>query len=106
MGADLRPLGREQVSPAVGLLADHSGTIATGGTSQELLPANTERCYMLFQNHSDTDMWIVPGDGPAVAGQPSIKIGAGMAYTPNFIDRRAWHVLCATTGKAYTCKQA
>ncbi len=105
MPTDLRSLGREQVSPAVGTLTDHSGTLTTGGTSQQLMPANTERSYFMFQNHSDIDMWLVPGDGPAVAGQPSIKVGAGMAYTPAFIDRREWHVIGATTGKAFTCKE-
>jgi len=105
MSADLRAYGRGQVSPAVGTLNDFSGTITAGGTSQQLLPANPNRNYFLFQNHSDIDLWLVPGVGPAVAGQPSILVGAGVAYTPGFVDRRAWHVMGATTGKAFTCKE-
>jgi hypothetical protein len=103
-GAKLRSLGREEVGPITGELIDRSGTITTGGTSQEAVPANFERSYLTFQNHSDTDMWLNYGTA-AVAGQPSIKVAAGMNWTPAFVDQRALNVLCATTGKAYTCKE-
>jgi hypothetical protein len=49
-------------------------------------------------------MWLNYGI-PAVAGQPSIKVAAGMNWTPSFVDQRALNVLCATTGKAFTCKE-
>ena len=59
----------------------------------------------MFQNHSDEDQWLNYGVA-AVAGQPSIKVAAGQAYTPAFVDTRAVNVIGATTGKAFTCKEA
>jgi hypothetical protein len=103
-GAQLRSLGREEVGPITGELIDRSGTITTGGSSQTVAAANFDRSYLSFQNHSDTDMWLNYGI-PAVAGQPSIKVAAGMNYTPAFVDQRALNVLCADTGKAFTCKE-
>lgn len=103
MSADLRNLGREQAGPIVGILESASGTIAAADTSQELMEANTERSYLLFQNLSDADMWLVPGDGPATAGQPSIKIAAGQTFQPWFVDRRAWQIICDTADAPYTC---
>lgn len=105
MGADLRNLGREQTGPITGTLQDASGSIVTGGTSQVALPASVEREYLYFQNVSDTAMWL-DFEEPAVAGHPSILVPAGGTYEPKFVDRRALNVLCATTGKSYTCKWA
>lgn len=100
-GADALPLA---AGPIVGELTDRSDTIDTGGAAQQVAAANASRRYLLFQNHSDTDMWINFG-ADAVASQPSIKIAAGVAYTPTFVDTRAISVICATMGKAYTCKE-
>ncbi len=105
MPARLRTIGREECGPVTGTLDDASGSITTGGTSQVVVAENFDRSYLLFQNHSDTDMWLNFG-AAAVAGQPSIKIPAGVAYTPSFVDNRSVNVLCATTGKQFTCKQA
>ncbi len=52
---------------------DYSGTITTGGTAQLVLPRVTTRSYVLFQNISDTDMFL--GWGPATA-IPTITSGA------------------------------
>lgn len=100
-GADALPLA---AGPIAGQLTDRSDTIDTGGTAQQVAAANASRRYLLFQNHSDTDMWINFGTD-AVASQPSIKIAAGVAYTPTFVDTRAISVICATMGKAFTCKE-
>jgi len=104
MSAALRVIGREEVGPITGQLVDRSGTITAGGTSQKIAEKWPERSYFVFQNHSDTDMWIQFG-GAAVADQPSIKVGAGIAYTPSFVDVRDIWVICATTGKKFTCKE-
>ena len=85
---------------------DRSGTITAGGTSQQVAAANTSRRYLVFQNHSDTDMWLNFGTA-AVATQPSVKIIAnGGYYEPLVAPLGTVNVLCATTGKAYTCKEA
>jgi hypothetical protein len=87
-------------------ITDRSGTITAGSTSQQVAAANTARRYFVFQNHSDTDMWINFGV-TAVATQPSVKIFAGGgAYEPLVAPTEAVHVICATSGKAFTCKEA
>jgi len=85
---------------------DRSGTITTGAASQVVAAANTARRYLIFENHSDTDMWIDFGTA-AVATQPSVKIYAnGGSYEPLVAPTGSVNVICATTGKAYTCKEA
>lgn len=92
--------------PASLPFVDRSGTITTGGTSQVACVANNNRAYLLFQNHSDTDMWLNFGTA-AVADQPSIKIFAnGGVYEPLVAPTGTVNVICATTGKKFTCKEA
>lgn len=87
-----------------GAFTDRSGTITLGGTSQQAAAANTSRRYLIFQNISDTTMWLNFGTA-AVATQPSIQIVAGGNYEPLVAPTQAVNVLCATTGKAYACKE-
>ncbi|MDO8614615.1 MAG: hypothetical protein Q7T33_02625 [Dehalococcoidia bacterium] len=93
--------------PVAGSQTDRSSTITTGGTSQQVMAANSSRKYLFFQNVSDTDMWINFGTA-AVATQPSIyvKTLTGYVLEGSFVDTQALNVLCATTGKAYTAKEA
>lgn len=85
---------------------DRSGSIDTGGVSQEVAAANTSRRYLVFQNHSDTDMWLGIG-AAAVADEPCVKLYAnGGVYEPLVPPTEAIHVICAGTGKKFTCKEA
>lgn len=85
---------------------DRSGAITAGGTAQwAVVSPNLNRRYFVFQNHSDTDMWINE-DTVAVAGQPSIKVAAGGYYEPLVPPLGKISVICATTGKQFTCKEA
>lgn len=104
MSTNLRVLGREESGPITGSWTDRSGTIITGGTAQDVAAINYDRCYLLFQNHSDTDMWL-NFDVDAVADQPSIKVPAGYTYVPSFVHFGRISVLCVTTGQAFTCKE-
>ena len=88
------------------LFTDRSGTITAGGAAQWAVPSsNLSRRYFVFQNHSDTDMWINENIA-AVATQPSIKVAAGGYYEPLVPPVGKISVFCATTGKAFTCKEA
>jgi hypothetical protein len=105
MAADQKIKARHAVSPAIGVLDDRSGTIATANTSQQLMPANTERCYWTLQNQSETaDLWVQYG-GAAVVGQPSIRVGPLETYTPSFIDRRVIQIISDTIAVPFTCKE-
>jgi len=84
---------------------DASSTITTGGTAQTILVANSARTGISFQNISDTDMYLNT-TGTATAGAGSYLIKAGGAYVTDYgaKDSQAISLLCATTGKAFTCK--
>lgn len=94
-------------SPLSGSLVDDSGAIASGGAAQQVAPANATRRYFFFQNNSDTVMWINFGVA-AVANEPSIKIAPGATYEnpAHFCQNDFVSVMCATTAKTYTCKEA
>lgn len=89
-----------------GTLIDRSGTITAGGTAQQVMAANTTRQYLLFQNTSDTDMWINFG-AVAVAASPSVKVtpGGDFEMERSFVSTQYVSVFCATTGKTFTAKE-
>lgn len=91
-------------------LTDGSGTIAVGGTSQQVFTENRGRMYLLIQNVSDTTMWINFGVA-ANANQPSIQLVAGAAIEfsaggTGVIPSSTVNILCSAAGKAFTAKQA
>lgn len=89
-------------------LSDHSGTIGAGGTAQTIIPANTSRRYLLVQNVSDAVMWVDIG-ATAVESQPSILLlanGGSLVFEGAFIPTGLVSVRGATTGKAFTAKEA
>lgn len=91
---------------AKGPLIDGSGTIVAGGVSQQIFAARPLRGYLNFQNVSDTRMWINFGS-PATQGQPSylIEPDGYFIMDGSFIDNETVNVICASAGKAFTCKQ-
>jgi hypothetical protein len=113
VGIDTNPAGSESlmagsmpISAVVGTLADRSGTLTTGGTSQQLAAANTTRKYLLIQNVSTTDLWI-NFTTAAVVGQPSIKVVAGGNFVmeSSFVSNEAVNIIGPTTGQAFTAKE-
>ena len=90
-----------------GTLIDRSGTITLGGTAQSLAPANANRKYFIFQNISAANLYI-NFTAAAVASQPSITIAAGGSYVmeSSFVSSEAISVIGATTGQAFTAKEA
>lgn len=96
------------VCGSTGSVTDGSGTITTGGVDQTVFAANSSRCYLFFQNLSDTVMYLNFG-AAATAGAGSVQVaasGGAFVMEGTFISGQAIHVFCATTGKAFTAKQA
>jgi hypothetical protein len=90
---------------------DHSGTIAVGGTAQQLMPANSNRAGVLIQNqHATEALWVrfqsVTGTD-ASAAEPSIQIPAagGQFLLPEYADPSLVSVYAVTTGHPFTAKE-
>lgn len=90
-----------------GSLTDGSGTITTGGTSQQIFAANAARKYLLVVNVSVLDLWINFGVA-AVQTQPSIKIVPNGSFVMEgfFVSTETVNIIGATTGTIFTAKQA
>lgn len=90
-----------------GALTDGSGTITTGGTSQQIFAANAARKYLLVVNVSALDLWINFGVA-AVQTQPSIKITPNGSFVMEgfFVSTETVNIIGATTGTVFTAKQA
>jgi hypothetical protein len=88
-------------------LTDRSGTIAAGGTSQQLMAANAARRGLFVQNHSATDSLWIDETGSAEQGQPSIRIPPGAMYeTPaGGCPLSAVAIVGPTLGQAFTARE-
>lgn len=87
-------------------MTDRSGTIATGGGSQALMPANGSREGFFVQNLSSGDLFI--NDlGAASASLPSVRVPAGMLYEsqPRAVTTAAIAIFGATTGQAFAARE-
>lgn len=101
------PLGRP-ITTATGTLTDGSGTITTGGTAQLVFAANPNRRYLLIQNQSSGVLWF-NWTATAVEGQPSAQLaanGGSFVMESGFVSTEAISIIGATTGQAFTAKQA
>ncbi|MEA3186219.1 MAG: hypothetical protein QOD99_49 [Chthoniobacter sp.] len=86
-------------------LRDDSGTIVSGGTSQVLEGATSQRRYFLFQNISADTLWLNFGTA-AVQDAPSIKIiaGASIVFESSYVPPDAVYLIGPTTGAKFVCK--
>lgn len=103
----LDPLPVTLSASGLGVTPDYAAvsSIAAGGTAQSLFASNATRRAFVFQNLSDTAMWIKFG-GTASAAAGSTLVQAGAYYEPLVAPTTAISVFCATTGKAFTSYQA
>jgi hypothetical protein len=85
--------------------ADHSGTITTGGVSQQVLAQDQDRMYLFLQNNGSGDMWVNFSIA-AVIGQPSIRVPAGseLVEEGNFVSGEAVFAIAADSAHPFTCK--
>lgn len=96
------------VRPSQGTLTDRSGTITAGDTAQTLAAANATRKYLLIQNVSDTAMWInftttAVKDSPSLLLEPN---GGSLVMESGFVSTELVSIICATTGKKFSAKEA
>lgn len=86
---------------------DKSGTITLGGTAQTIATVNRGRRYFLLQNVSSGTLWLNV-DVTAVQTQPSIKLLPDdvLIWEGTFVPAGAISLIGATTGQAFTAKEA
>lgn len=85
-------------------LTERGGTTA-GTTSVVIMNDNNNRDTFIFQNVSDTDMWLRFGYTAATTAAPSLKMPANMA-TPfvltGFAVITQVNLICSASGKGYS----
>lgn len=90
-----------------GTLTDGSGSLVTGGASEEIFASNASRRYLLVQNVSTASMWVNFG-GAATAGAGSVLLpanGGSLVFDGNYIPTGQVQIIGATTGQGYTAKE-
>lgn len=95
------------IRPLLGKFTDRSGTITSGGTAQTVMPVNNHRAYLVIENVSAGDLWV-NFTTPAVQNQPSLKISPNGSYVleSSFVTDELVSIIGATTGQAFTAKEA
>jgi hypothetical protein len=83
-----------------------SGTITAGGTAQVVSTANTSRRFFLFQNISDTDMYVGIGVTPTVGTGLLIAKNGGTLTCDSFVPVEEIKVICVSSGKGFTALEA
>jgi hypothetical protein len=89
-----------------GAPTDASGSIAAGGTSQQIFAGNTTRSWLIIQNISSAVLYINFG-AAAVVDSNSIKLNANAFYESpaQFCPSGIVTIIGATTGQKFVAKQ-
>jgi hypothetical protein len=96
----------DPIKVGAGPVDNQSGTITAGGTAQVVSAANDSRRYFMFQNISDTDMYVGVGYTPEVGLGLLISKNGGTLTCDSFVPVEEIKVVCATTGKKFTAFEA
>lgn len=98
--------GTQTVAGGTGTFTDRSGTITIANTSQQVVPANLARKYLMIQNTGDVSLWCNETSA-ATASQPSFILPTGSVFVMEgmAISTGAFNCIGATAGKAYTAKE-
>ena len=99
-----------------GTPTDLSGSVTTGGTSQQLAAAKTDRRWLLVQNPSDAtaqgistaeSLWVDWVNGEATDGTPSVELtpGATVTLDAGFVATGAVYIIAATTGHKFSAQE-
>lgn len=85
---------------------NRGGTITSGGTSQEVMAANSSRRMWRIQNTSDTDMHVGIGITPSLTvGYLLAANGGGLESNGLAVETAAINIHCATTGKTFAATE-
>lgn len=89
---------------------DYGGAISVGGASQQVLPYNTNRKYLLIENpvNATEALYCNFGAAASTTGSTSFSLNAGGSYErsiPAFVPRDAINCTATTAGHAYVLKE-
>lgn len=103
----LQGSGSTFIQPAQAAFVDRSGTITTGGTSQQLSPANPGRRYFSVENLSSTATLYINFTSAATAASGSIAILPYGTWTmeSSSITNEQINIISATTSAPFTAKE-
>jgi len=82
-------------------ITNRSGTIATGGTAQQLMEANAGRGGWSIQNQSGADLWVNPFETATIGTGVKVLAGALYEAPQNAQGVGAISIIGATTGQAF-----
>jgi hypothetical protein len=83
-------------------LTNYSGSITTGGTSQQLCPENSSRAFLLVQNTSDQNLYIGIGLTPtSTNGILLTPNGGGVVFEEGVVPVEQINIIGATAGKSF-----
>lgn len=89
-----------------GTLVDRSGTITTGGTSQQVAAANAGRNYIFIQNTSAGNLYINFGAAASVTvGSILLLPNASYVMEASYISTQVINIIGATTAQSYIAKE-
>ena len=93
-----------------GTLTDRSGTVTTGGTSQQIAAANSSRKFLLIENPSNATevLYVNFTTAASTTAKNSIELNAGGSIQLNagtYITTEAVNVTAVTTSHAFIAKE-
>lgn len=90
-----------------GTYTSRSGTVTTGGTSQQIMAVNANRKSIIIENPiAATETLFFNFTSAASTTTDSIGLAPGGIYSPtNFISTEAINVTATTTGHAFVAKE-
>jgi len=90
-----------------GTYTDRSGTVTTGGSSQQIMAVNANRKSIIIENPiAATETLFFNFTSAASTTSASIGLAPGGIYSPtNFISTEAINVTATTTGHAFVAKE-
>lgn len=95
-------------APISGALTDISGTLTAGGTAQSASTAKTRKYLYIENPKTATERLWFSTVTTAVAASPSIPLDPGewFCFEGSFVPNTAVSVIAATTGHAWTGREA
>ncbi len=102
------PAQAQQAVVRQSALVDGSGTVTTGGTSQQVFAANPARSYLFCQNPiaaSEPLMINIGAAASTTAASYELAAGGTMTFQVPFVPTGVVNITAATTAHRFICKQ-